>query len=106
MIPLRYIYQKETIMAELIPVLGIMAGIIIPLGVFTWLYFEEKNKRATLIEISKNIQDPAEIKEILEQLQGKKEPVNHRRSGTISLSVGIGLYLLGAVALGSVIKGG
>ena len=92
-------------MAELIPILGIMAGIIIPLGVFTWLYFEEKNKRATLIEISKNIQDPAEIKKILEQLQGKKEPVNHRRSGTITLFVGIGLYLLGAVALGNVIKG-
>jgi hypothetical protein len=55
-------------MAELTPVLGIMAGIIIPLGVFTWLYFEEKNKRATHIEISKNIQDPAEIKKTLEQL--------------------------------------
>ena len=71
------------------------------LGVFTWLYFEERNKRATLIEISKNIQDPAEIKKILEQLQGKKEPINHRRSGTITLFVGIGLYLLGAVALGA-----
>ena len=92
-------------MAELIPILGILAGIIIPLGVFVWLYFEEKNKRATLIEISKNIQDPAEIKKILAQLEGKKEPINHRRSGTITLFVGIGFYLLGAVALGSVLKG-
>lgn len=92
-------------MSELIPMLGILAGIIIPLGVFTWLYFEEKNKRQTLIEISKNIKDPAEIKKILEQIEGKKEPVNHRRTGTITLFVGIGLYLLGAVALGSVLKG-
>ena len=92
-------------MAELIPILGILAGIIIPLGVFVWLYFEEKNKRATLIEISKNIQDPAEIKKILAQLEGKKEPANHRRSGTITLFFGIGLYLLGAVALGSLLKG-
>jgi hypothetical protein len=92
-------------MSELIPILGILAGIIIPLGVFTWLYFEEKNKRQTLIEISKNIKDPAEIKKILEQIEGKKEPVNHRRTGTITLFVGIGLYLLGAVALGSVLKG-
>lgn len=92
-------------MSELIPILGILAGIIIPLGVFTWLYFEEKNKRQTLIEISKNIKDPTEIKKILEQIEGKKEPVNHRRTGTITLFVGIGLYLLGAVALGSVLKG-
>ena len=92
-------------MSELIPILGILAGIIIPLSVFTWLYFEEKNKRQTLIEISKNIKDPAEIKKILEQIEGKKEPVNHRRTGTITLFVGIGLYLLGAVALGSVLKG-
>ena len=92
-------------MAELIPILGILSGIIIPLGVFVWLYFEEKNKRATLIEISKNIQDPAEIKKSLAQVEGKKEPVNHRRSGTITLFVGIGLYLLGAVALGSILKG-
>lgn len=92
-------------MVELIPILGILAGIIIPLSVFVWLYFEEKNKRATLIEISKNIQDPAEIKKILAQLDGKKEPANHRRSGTITLFVGIGLYLLGAVALGSLLKG-
>jgi len=92
-------------MADLIPILGILAGIIIPLGVFTWLYFEEKNKRDSLIEISKNIQDPAEIKKILEQLGGKKEPINHRRSGTITLFVGIGLYLLGWAALGSVLKG-
>ena len=92
-------------MSELIPILGILAGIIIPLGVFTWLYFEEKNKRQTLIEISKNIKDPAEIKKILEQIEGKKEPVNHRRTGIITLFVGIGLYLLGAVALGVVIKG-
>ena len=92
-------------MSELIPILGILAGIIIPLGVFTWLYFEEKNKRQTLIEISKNIKDPAEIKKIIEQIEDKKEPVNHRRTGTITLFVGIGLYLLGAVALGSVLKG-
>lgn len=59
-------------MAELIPVLGIIAGIIIPLGVFTWLYFEEKNKRATLIEISKNIQDPAEIRKFLSSYRAKK----------------------------------
>jgi len=92
-------------MAELIPILGIMAGIIIPLGVFTWIYFDQKNKRATLIEISKNIQDSTELKKILQQLEGKKEPVDIRKGGTITLFVGIGILLLGMVSLGSFFKG-
>ena len=92
-------------MEILVPILGILAGITIPLGVFVWLYHDQKNKRETLIEISKNIQNSAELEKILKQLDDKKEPVNHRRSGTITLFVGIGLYLLGAVALGSVLKG-
>ena len=78
-------------MAELIPILGIMAGIIIPLGVFTWIYFDQKNKRETLIEISKNIQDSTELKKILHQLEEKKEPVDIRKGGTITLFVGIGI---------------
>jgi len=92
-------------MAELIPILGIMAGIIIPLGVFTWIYFDQKNKRETLIEISKNIQDATELKKILQQLEGKKEPVDIRKGGTITLFVGIGILLLGMVSLGSFFKG-
>lgn len=92
-------------MAELIPILGIMAGIIIPLGVFTWIYFDQKNKRETLIEISKNIQDSTELKKILQQLEGKKEPVDIRKGGTITLFVGIGILLLGMVSFGSFFKG-
>ena len=92
-------------MEILVPILGILAGLIIPLGVFLWIYHDQKNKRQTLIEISKNIQDSSELEKILKQLDDKREPVNHRRSGTITLFVGIGLYLLGAVALGSILKG-
>ena len=92
-------------MEILVPILGILAGIIIPLGVFLWIYHDQKNKIQTLIEISKNIQDSSELEKILKQLDDKREPVNHRRSGTITLFVGIGLYLLGAVALGSILKG-
>ena len=105
MIPLRYIHQKEAVMRELIPILGILAGIIIPLSVFVWIYFDEKNKRATLIEISKNISDTAELKKILQQLNGKKQPVDSRKGGTVTLFVGIGIFLFGLVSLGSFFKG-
>ena len=93
-------------MEEWIPILGILTGIIIPLGVFTWLYLDEKNKRAAIIEVSKNISDPVKVEELFNALTEKdKEPIDYRRGGVITLFVGIGLYLLGLVALGPVLEG-
>ena len=42
---------------EIIPILGILTGIIIPIVVFLWLYHENKNKYAAVVEISKNLDD-------------------------------------------------
>ena len=93
-------------MGEWIPILGILTGIIIPLGVFTWLYLDEKNKRAAIIEVSKNISDPVKVEELFNALAEKdKEPIDYRRSGVITLFVGVGLFLLGLFALGPVLKG-
>lgn len=94
-------------MSDLIPILGILTGIIIPLGVFAWLYFDAKNKRDAIIEIAKNIDDPSRVEELIEALNEdkKKEPIDYRRGGTITLFVGIGLYLLGVTALGAIIEG-
>lgn len=94
-------------MSDFIPILGILTGIIIPLGAFTWLYFDAKNKRETIIEISKNIDDPSKVEELLEALddKNKKEPIDYRRGGTITLFVGVGLYLLGVTALGPFFEG-
>ena len=71
------------------------------------MYFDAKNKRATIIEVAKNINDPAKVEELINALDGdkKKEPIDYRRGGTITLFVGIGLYLLGTTALGFVIEG-
>ena len=93
--------------AIIIPILGMLTGIIIPLGAFLWLYFDAKNKRATIIEVAKTIDDPSKVEELLEALndEKKKEPIEYRRGGTITIFVGIGLYLLGVTALGSILKG-
>ncbi len=32
----------------IVPVLGIMTGIIVPIAVFVWLYFESKDKNKTI----------------------------------------------------------
>lgn len=90
----------------LIPILGIMAGIVIPLGVFVWLYFEGKGKRQTVLEISKHLNDPDKLEELLKIFEErKKEPLDYRRNGVITIFVGIGIYILGFLALGNIVKG-
>ena len=86
----------------IIPIMGILAGIIIPIAVFIWLYFEEKGKRETALEIAKHLQDPIKIEELMNIFEErKKEPVDYRRGGVITLFVGIGIYLLGVSKMGS-----
>ena len=91
----------------IIPVLGMLTGMTIPLAVFVWMYLDAKNKRATIIEVAKTIDDPSKVEELLDALNNekKKEPIEYRRGGTITIFVGIGLYLLGVTALGSILKG-
>ena len=48
-------------MGELVPVLGVLTGIIIPLGVFVWLYLSDKNKNETILEMAKQIDDPEAV---------------------------------------------
>jgi nitrogen fixation-related uncharacterized protein len=95
-------YQTEL----LIPVLGILSGIIIPLAVFFWQYKDAKGKRETVLEISKNLEDSSKAEELLNIFEErKKEPIDYRRNGVITIFVGMGLYLLGYYALGSILKG-
>ncbi|RCL70255.1 MAG: hypothetical protein DBW75_02230 [Cryomorphaceae bacterium] len=93
-------------MIELIPIFGMLTGVIIPLSVFVWLYFDAKNKRATVLEISKNIDDKEKLNELLTIFdERKKEPIDYRRNGLITTFVGIGLYFLGVFAIGNILKG-
>jgi hypothetical protein len=94
-------------MNDIIALLGILSGMVIPLSVFIWLYFDAKNKRASIIEVAKTIDDPSKVEELISKLddEKKKEPIEYRRGGTVTFFVGIGLYLLGMTALGPVLKG-
>ena len=89
-----------------IPLAGMLVGIIIPLAVFYWQYHETKHKNETIIEITKNIDDSSQLEKLLGILdERKKEPIDYRRGGVIVIFVGIGIYLLGYVAMGSLFKG-
>ena len=79
-----------------IPIFGILLPVMIILVVF---YFDNKSKKEkydAMIEISKNFKDPLDIKELLEDFkEQKKQPIDYRRSGVLTLFVGIGLFLFG-----------
>ncbi len=90
----------------IIPILGISAGIIIPTAVFVWQYYDEKAKRSAIIEIAKHLGDPSRVDELLHLFdERKKAPIDYRRGGVITTFVGIGIFLLGFVAMGSLVQG-
>ena len=79
-----------------IPIFGILLPVMI---IFIVFYFDNKSKKEkydAMIEISKNLKDPSDIKELLEDFkEQKKQPIDYRRSGVLTLFAGIGLFLFG-----------
>ena len=83
-----------------------LIGLIIPLAVFFWQYHDAKGQRETVLEISKHLDDASKLEELLSIFdERKKEPIDYRRNGVITLFVGIGLYFLGYFAFGDILKG-
>ncbi len=93
--------------AELIiPVIGMLTGIILPIAVFIWQYYDAKGKREAVVEISKHLNDPSKLEELLQIFdERKKEPIDYLRGGVITIFAGIGLFFLGYFFLGSILKG-
>ena len=63
-------------MFELVPILGVLSGIIIPVSVFIWLYFAGKDKNKTIIKIAKHMDDPSKAEEFLRILDERKKPLS------------------------------
>ena len=96
---------------HLIPLTAIILGTLLPVLII-WIVFvyesrNKKNKYDTIIEVSKNITDPEEIRELIESLKDnqKKSPTDLRRSGVITIFIGAGLFMLGWIAIGEPLKG-
>ena len=84
-----------SIVELLIPIAGIMFPIGIVFVIFFFINKMEKHKYDAIVEVSKNIDDPSVIEEILNTLNDKKKPIDYRRGGVITSFVGVGIVLLG-----------
>ena len=90
----------------LIPIIAVSLPAIIIWIVFVYESRNKKKKYDTIIEVSKNISDPEEVRNLIESLLDKKKsPIDLRRSGVITIFVGAGLFMLGWIAIGEILKG-
>ena len=96
---------------SLTSVMGVLTGwiaILMPvLLIWVIFYFSSKNdkeKYASMVEIAKNLENPSDVEDLLENFKEKKKPIDYRRAGVITIFVGLGLLLFGFVNI-AVLKG-
>tara|TARA_B100000497_G_scaffold43848_1_gene50922 strand:+ start:640 stop:1038 length:399 start_codon:yes stop_codon:yes gene_type:complete len=90
------------IIESLIPIFGVLMPVLLVWVIFYFTTESDKNKYNTIIEVSKNIKDSEEIKDILESLaERKKTSTDLRKTGLVTIFVGIGLVALDYFGLGT-----
>ena len=95
----------EGLMAMGTAYVAILMPVLLVFVIFFFVQKMNKDKYNAIIQISKNIEDQSKIKDLLEDLEEKKKPIDYRRGGVITLFVGLGLLLFGAVSSISILKG-
>lgn len=96
---------------EFTQIMGLLTGwvaILMPvLLIWVIFYFSTKNdkeKYATMVEIAKNLENPSDVEDLLENFREKKRPIDYRRTGVITIFIGLGLFLFGLVNI-AILKG-
>ena len=96
---------------EFTQIMGVLTGwiaILMPvLLIWVIFYFSTKNdkeKYATMVEIAKNLENPSDVEDLLENFREKKRPIDYRRTGVITIFIGLGLFLFGMVNI-AILKG-
>lgn len=84
--------QHLIITPLLIPIFGILLPVLIIFVVFFYESKNKKNKYNALIEVSKNMKDSDEVKDLLNSFrQGKKSNTDYRKTGLVTIFTGVGL---------------
>ena len=78
---------------------AILMPVFILWVIFYYSHRNEKNKYEDMVAISNNLQDPADVQDLLENFKEKKKPIDYRRNGVILIFVGLGLFLFGVLSI-------
>ena len=84
-------------------------AILMPV-LLVWVIFHfstknDKDKYEAMVEIAKNLNDPSDIEDLLENFKEKKKPIDYRRNGVIAMFVGFGLFLFGSITGPDILMG-
>ena len=86
------LHQHLVNLSLLIPIFGILLPVLIIFVVFFYESKNKKNKYNALIEVSKNMKDSDEVKDLLNSFrQGKKSNTDYRKTGLVTIFTGVGL---------------
>ena len=87
---------------------GYVAILMPVLLLWVIFYYSTKGDKAkydAMIEISKNLENESDIKDLLDSFKEEKKPIDYKRNGAIIIFVGLGLFLFGVVSSINILKG-
>ena len=83
---------------------AILMPVLLIWVIFNYKTREEIKKYEAMVEIAKNLDDPSDVEDLLENFKENKKPIDYRRTGVITIFVGLGLFLFGLVNV-AILKG-
>ena len=84
---------------------AILMPVLLLWVIFYYATKGDKAKYDAIVEISKNLENESDIKDLLESFKEEKKPIDYKRNGAIIIFVGLGLFLFGIVSSISILKG-
>ena len=84
---------------------AILMPVLLVWVVFNYVTKGDKAKYDAMVEISKNLENESDIKDLLDNFKEEKKPIDYKRNGAIIIFVGLGLFLFGIVSSINILKG-
>ena len=84
---------------------AILMPVLLLWVIFYYVTKGDKAKYDAMVEISKNLENESDIKDLLDSFKEEKKPIDYKRNGAIIIFVGLGLFLFGMVSSINILKG-
>ena len=90
----------ENVADILVPIIGMLTPVFIIWVIFYYNTKSDKEKYGAMVSIAKSLENPSDVKDLLESFKEEvKKPVDYRKSGFITMFVGLGLLLFGVMSV-------